>query len=155
MANEHDKRNKKLYSNPYLVQELLEKFVSEDFIKDLDFTSLENVGKSFVTDEFKEKESDLIWKIKFKCTEMYIFILLEFQSTVEKFMAVRMLRYITEFYEFLMIQKPKPKNLPAVFPLLLYNGDARWTAPSKIEDLIDHSIPIQLTPKFLYYPFEI
>ena len=64
----------------------------------LDFSTLQRLDKSFITDDFKEKESDLIYKISFNGQELYIYLLIEFQSTVDKFMAIRMLRYICEFY---------------------------------------------------------
>ena len=87
MANEHDKRYKKLFSNHKLVEELLTSFVDEDFVKELDYSTLERLDKSFVTDEFADKESDLIYKVNFKGEEIYIYLLLEFQSTVDRFMA--------------------------------------------------------------------
>ena len=153
MTNKHDKRYKKLFSHPILLQELLEHFVDENFIKDLDFSTLERLDKSFITNQFAEKESDLIYKIAFKDTQFYVFILIEFQSTVDKFMALRMLRYICEFYEFLA--QKKIKQLPAVFPILLYNGDAKWTAKLSLKDLIIKHIPDQYIPDFEYYPIVI
>ncbi len=138
------------------MRELLESFVEEDFIRELDFSTLERIDKSFVTDSFREKESDLIYKIHFKNQEIYIYLLIEFQSTVDRFMALRILRYICEFYEFLIQQKIK--KLPAVFPVLLYNGDIRWTAKHNIKELINHVIVeilflVILFPEF--WPYEI
>ncbi len=149
-SHQHDRRYKKLFSHPLLLRELLESFVEEDFIQELDFSSLERLDKSFITDRFKEKESDLIYKINFKGEDIYIYLLIEFQSTVDKFMALRILRYICEFYEFLVQQKVK--KLPPVFPLLLYNGDARWTGKLNINELINHVIPLKYIPDFRYYP---
>jgi predicted transposase/invertase (TIGR01784 family) len=102
VARKHDNPNKSLFYHHKLVQELLESFVHEDFIKELDFSTLQRLDKSFITEEFKEKESDLIYKINFKNTPIYIFLLIEFQSTVDKFMALRFLRYMSEFYEYLV-----------------------------------------------------
>jgi len=150
ITNKHDKRYKKLFSNPILLRELLESFVEEDFIRELDFSTLERVDKSFITDRFQEKESDLIYKINYRDQEIFIYLLIEFQSTVDRFMALRILRYICEFYEFLVQQKIK--KLPAVFPILLYNGDARWTAQSNIKELVNQVIPEQYIPDFSYYP---
>ncbi len=45
MANEHDRRYKRLFSNSKLIQQLLEYFVKEDFVKHLDFSSLERLDK--------------------------------------------------------------------------------------------------------------
>lgn len=67
-----------------------------------------------------------------KGTPVYIFLLMEFQSTVDRFMALRFLRYICEFYQ--SLDTGTLKRLPAVFPLLLYNGDGKWTAESCFEN---------------------
>jgi len=66
-----------------------------------------------------------------KDTEIYLYILLEFQSTVDKFIAFRMLQYVMELYREL-IYKHRVKTLPVVFPLLLYNGDRKWTAKESL-----------------------
>jgi hypothetical protein len=66
-------------------------------------------------------------------------------------MALRMLRYLLEFYSSLCKQEPKLKLLPPVFPILLYNGEARWTAPENIADLIDNRINLDFIPQFRYF----
>jgi len=55
---------KKLFSNPILVREILETFVDEEFIRKLDFDTLQRLDKSFVTDNFRQKESDLIPRLR-------------------------------------------------------------------------------------------
>ena len=151
MAFEHDRRYKQIFSQPYFLQKLLESFVHESFIKDLDFSTLKRVDKSFVNADFSEKESDLIFTIQFKDKVLYIFLLLEFQSTVDKLIPIRFLRYITELYEsFRGI--PEGGKFPAVFPVLLYSGDAKWTAKVEISNVIKKSIPGKYIPQFRYYP---
>ena len=66
-------------------------------------------------------------------------------------MPLRFFRYIAEFYQALAIN-PFVEKYPAVFPLLLYNGKARWTVPSALQDLITHSIHKRYIPHFEYYP---
>ncbi len=105
-------------------------------MKDLDFSEFETLPNSFLSGHYKKTESDLICKLKLHGEDFYFFVLLEFQSTIDKFMSVRMLNYITSFWLDLVAQKPKPKKLPPVFPVMLYNGNKKWTAPSKISDLI-------------------
>jgi predicted transposase/invertase (TIGR01784 family) len=148
MANQHDTRYKKLFKNPLLVEELLTSFVDEDFIKDLDFSTLKKLDKSFVSDAFRNKESDMIYQVKFKDDLIYIFLLLEFQSSVDKKMSLRMLRYICEFYEELEF---KGEKLPAMFPVLLYNGDSKWTAETNIKNIIEDTLPKEFIPNFSYY----
>ena len=146
----HDRGYKNFFLNPVAVKQLLTSFVHENWVHDLDFDSLERMETSFVTDEFREKESDLIYKVQINGKDTYIYLLIEFQSTVDRFMALRMLRYITEFYQFL-VKSQKLKRLPSVFPLLLYNGERKWTAPEDLSILIEQNIPCEYIPGFRFY----
>ena len=143
-----------LFSNPEMVKQLLTCFVNEEWINKIEYNSLEKIDKSFVTDEFSKRESDIIYKASFKGEDVYIFILLEFQSTVDRFMSLRMLRYIAELYEHL-IRNHKLSRLPAVFPVMLYNGEKRWTAPEELNILIENSIPEKYIPCFRYYKIAV
>lgn len=148
--NSHDSAYKKFFSNPELVRQLLTYFVDEDWTGNIEYSTLQRIDKSFVTDEFVNRESDLIFRADLKGSELYIFILLEFQSSVDRFMSLRMLRYITELYEYL-IKNYRIKKLPAVFPVMLYNGEKKWTAPEELNKLIEKSIPLKYIPDFRYY----
>ena len=154
MPGNHDARSKRFFSNPILLRQLHESFVSEDFVKELDFSTLHRVDKSFVTEEFRERESDLIHEIRYRDSTIYIFLLIEFQSNVDRLMALRFLRYICEFYESLSHTRRlgRGQKLPAIFPLLLYNGSRRWTAPVTMQDLVDArgKIPGRFIPHFEY-----
>ena len=48
MAKGHDIRYKELFSHPVFVEELLRGFVREDFIDNLDFSTIEQANRSFV-----------------------------------------------------------------------------------------------------------
>lgn len=139
MTNVHDSGYKKLFSNKTIFRQLLQTFVKEPWVDDLDFDSCETIDKSFISEHYKATESDLIYKIKLNDQEIYIFILIEFQSTVDRFMAVRIPNYITNFYMDYLETHKKVDKLPPIFPILLYNGDRAWTAPQNLADLIDNS----------------
>ncbi len=141
-----------LFSHPRMVEDLIDAFVKEDFVSEFDFSYLKRANNSYVTEEFKDREADILWETKFKGKDAYIYILIEFQSTVDKFMSLRMLTYILLFYQDIL-KKKKPSKLPVVFPILLYNGEKRWNAPEKLEDLIEipYSSIKPYIPKFKYY----
>jgi predicted transposase/invertase (TIGR01784 family) len=61
-----------------------------------------------------------------------------------------MLLYILQLYDQLYRNSRKGK-LPAVFPILLYNGSEKWTVPRDIATLIEQSIPAKYIPSFHYY----
>ncbi len=93
----HNRSYKRLFSHPRLFQQLLEHFVDETWVKDLNFEQCEKMDKSFISAHYKATESDLLYKVQIQGQEAYIYILIEFQSTVTWFMAVRFLHYISSF----------------------------------------------------------
>ena len=137
--NIHDSGYKKLFSNRTIFRQLLETFVNQEWVHSLDFDNCESLDKSFISEHYKETESDLIYKIQFHDREVYIYILIEFQSTVEPFMALRVLNYITNFYMDFLVNNRNVNKLPAVFPIVLYNGSAPWTAPVNLSALIEQT----------------
>ncbi len=86
----------------------------------------------------REREDDIIWKVPFRDDWVYVYLLIEFQSTVDQYMALRLLTYIGLLYQDLLKTKqiPSGAKLPPVFPVVLYNGRKPWDAPLRIEDLI-------------------
>ncbi len=75
-----------------------------------------------------------MWRIRWGNDWLYVYILLEFQSTVDHFMAVRVLSYIALLYQDIIRNKKLgTKNL---LPLVLYNGERSWQAPVDLDALI-------------------
>ena len=140
--NIHDSGYKKLFSNRTIFRQLIETFVNQEWVHSLDFDTCEPLDKSFISEHYKETESDLIYKIQSQDREVYIYILIEFQSTVDPFMALRVLNYITNFYMDFLVNNKSVQKLPAVFPIVLYNGEARWTAPVNLSELIEQTPPL-------------
>jgi hypothetical protein len=58
-------------------------------------------------------------------------------SPCQRFMVVRVLNYITSFYLDYAATQERVARLPAVFPIVLYNGERRWTAPQEIAEIIE------------------
>ena len=66
------------------------------------------------------------------------YLLIECQSTVDAWMAVRVMTYVGLLYQDLIRQKQvlPERRLPPVLPIVLYNGPGRWTAATDVADLI-------------------
>ena len=136
----YDRAYRDFFGNNDLFQELLESFVKLDWVKNIDFTTLKRIDTTFISQEYDKIESDIIYSVKFKNKkEIYIYVLLEFQSSVDKFMPVRCLNYITSFYLKMIKEKGKKILLPPIFPLVLYNGDKKWEHSNKIADFIENN----------------
>lgn len=135
----HDSAYKRLLSQPTILRQILQTCIEEDWLFQLDFERLERIDKSFISKKYRKVEADLVFKIPFKESEqiVYLYILLEAQSTVPRFMALRMAHYISSFWMDFVHSHPKAILLPPIFPVVLYNGDEKWTASTKLADLID------------------
>ncbi len=135
----HDKGYKLLYSHASVVADLLRGFVKDDWVQEVDLKTLERVEGSFVTSDLRSRETDMLWKVKWQGRPLYVFILLEFQSKVDRFMAIRSMTYQGLLLEYLAREKaftPSGK-LPPIFILVLYNGLAPWNAALDVADLIE------------------
>lgn len=142
-----------LFSNRVFVEELIRDFVDEEFYKQLDFDTFEPcLEKTYIGDDFKEFAEDLLIKVKLDGKDAFLYLLLEFQSTDDYFMPLRVLNYTTHFYLDFIKENPKAKMLPPVMPIVLYNGNQSWTAPDNIKDLIEPAYFVeQFYPNFKYF----
>lgn len=78
----HDSGYKLLFSHAQVVEDLLRGFVPEDWVAELDFTTLEKVSGSYVSDDLRDREDDIIWRVRRQGQWLYV-VLLEFQSSVD------------------------------------------------------------------------
>lgn len=151
---EHDASYKLLFSHARMVEDLLRGFVHEAWVHDVDFTTLERVSDSHISDDLRSRRDDLIWRVRWGTDWLYLYLLLEFQATVDRYMAVRILAYVSLLYQGLIRagQLPASGKLPPIVPIVLYNGRGRWTAPLHVEGLVE-PVPgslAQYTPRLRY-----
>ncbi len=136
----HDSGYKLLFSHPYLVESLIRGFVPGHWIDQLDFASLEPVSEAHPRDDIGVRYDDLIWRLRWRDAGqwVYLYLLIEFQSADEPFMAVRVLDYDAGLYRQLVraLKLKRGDKLPIVFPLVLYRGLSPWQAEEDVFDLI-------------------
>lgn len=135
----NDPGYKHLFSRPRMIRDLLSGFAARGWSETLDFTSLNALPASYVTKNLQQRHSDLVWRVRFHDERwLYVVVLLEFQSTVDQRMAVRMLTYTGLLYERLIADGALQDHdkLPPVLPIVIYNGARRWTAPTGLDELI-------------------
>ena len=135
---DHDSSYKFLFSNPELVRDLIMDFIPDEWLHSLDYSTLEKVPGHYVSDDFQQREDDIVWRVKVGSEWLYFYLLLEFQSRVDKYMALRMMVYIGLLYQDLIKRGDvlADGRLPPILPIVLYNGDSRWTAATEVAELI-------------------
>ena len=147
MAHLHDCGYKYLFSHAELVQELLEAFAPPGVSELLDYATLRLESGNYVTPAMKQREDDIVWSVELQGERIYLYLLMEFQSTADETMPARMLQYVAALYDHLLRSKAANAStgLPPVLPIVLYNGDARWRQSSELYDLI-RPHPLVLKP---------
>jgi len=152
----HDGSYRRLFSHARMIADLLERYVVPPWIGSLDLSTLELVPAHYVSDELEQRESDVVWRVRYGPDGewFYVYVLIEFQSSVYRFMAVRLLAYVLLLYQDLIRNKRLTRAglLPPVLPIVLYNGKRRWTAPTQMLKLVQ---PISgyesFIPSFEYF----
>ena len=135
----HDAAYKDLFAHPRMVEDLLRGFAAREWSGALDFSTLEKLPAEYVSDDLRQRRGDSVWRLRFRGEAwLYLLVMLEFQSTTDPFMAVRVLVYTGLLYQDLIRRGALDEagRLPPVLPVVLYNGPDRWAAPVEVGDLI-------------------
>ncbi len=81
----------------------------------------------------QEKFSDIVYSVKTKSDDSaFIYILLDHQSTVDYWMALRLWRYALLLCE---RHKKNKDKLPLIYSMIMYNGREVYNAPMNLWDL--------------------
>lgn len=137
----HDPVYRRIFSNARMIEDVLRHFVTGPWLPKLDFSTLELVPARYVSRFLDQRESDVVWRLRYgpgKEDWFYVYVLMELQSSVQRFMALRLWAYIALFYQHLLKQKQLTPSglLSPVLAIVLYNGEEPWTAPLALADLI-------------------
>ncbi|WP_418647472.1 Rpn family recombination-promoting nuclease/putative transposase [Thauera butanivorans] len=139
----YDGLYKQLFSDPAMVEALLRGFVHEDWVAQIDFATLEKPNGHYVSEELLQRSDDILWRVRLNLPDgqqewLYLYLLIEFQSRTDPWMALRLLTYVCLLYQDLIKsgQVEPGGKLPPVFPVVIYNGKARWQASVEVADLI-------------------
>ncbi|MBF5057704.1 putative transposase [Alcanivorax sp. 521-1] len=136
--DEHDTIYKLLFSHERMIRELLLGFLPESWLAELDLASLEKMNGSYVSDDLRGRHGDAVWRIRWADEWLYVYLLLEFQSSVDRYMALRVMVYTGLLHQDLIRRGAlgADHKLPVVLPVVLYNGEPRWRAPTDVRALV-------------------
>ncbi|WP_395401654.1 Rpn family recombination-promoting nuclease/putative transposase [Pseudoduganella sp. UC29_106] len=123
---------KQLFAHPEVVGELLRIALPPAWLRAV---RLQRCNGSYVSGTGRQRHSDMVWRIQ-RSPEPPIYLLLEFQSHPDYWMALRMQVYVGLLCEDLVRQqKLRSRKLPLLLPLVLYTGQAPWTSNTDLAAL--------------------
>jgi len=129
----------------------------DPWLDDLYLEGLSRENTKFHADSGQLRMSDVVWRIpRHSGGETYLLLMLEFQSTIDSWMALRVLVYVGLLWQHLVKEKRvlPDGRLPPVMPIVLYNGDDRWVEPDALRKLIGlhEASPLwEWQPQMRYY----
>ena len=131
--NEHDK----VFRDILMIKEeainLINKAIkSKKEIKE----EIELYNSRFITNKYKEREFDIIYKVKDK----NVFFLIEHQSTIDYSIVYRMMEYSIEIMRLIIKgkeNKSKEYKYPLIIPIIIYTGEQEWDAKLSMKELIE------------------
>ena len=133
---DHDHSYKLLFSHPQMMRDLLNAFVTGEWLDDVDFSTLERVSGDYIADDLRARADDIVWRIR--CRGQMVYLLVEFQSSVDRFMAVRVLTYVGPLYQDLIraSKSRELESLPAILPIVLHSGEKTWSAAEDVASMV-------------------
>ena len=136
-----DPIRKRLYAFPRMVADLLRSLFADDDLG-ADYGTLEKLPAEYVGNAFQQRRGDTAWRLRARSADhaggwLNVLVMIEFQSSTDLAMALRVLEYTALLYvELLRAGSHAPGALPPVLPIVLYNGDAPWRPAVEMRDLI-------------------
>ena len=127
----HDKLFKEALKNKTDFIEFIKHFISIELANELTENNIEIYDRKFITNDFLEIESDIIYKVKNKS----VYFIIEHQSTIDKNMAYRMFEYMTEIIkEHIQDKSIKSKSYPKIIPIVINTNNRKWNVATKYSD---------------------
>ncbi|MBK8257098.1 MAG: Rpn family recombination-promoting nuclease/putative transposase [Polyangiaceae bacterium] len=127
----------------------LEFILPKEIASHVDWSTLRLVPGTFVDEALQANHSDLLYTVKLQGKECFIYLLWEHQSSPDRFLIFRQLKYTVRFLDEWLVDHPGATHLPIVIPMVLAHGARAWTCPLSFEELLN--IPEELKPSVLNY----
>jgi predicted transposase YdaD len=133
----HDQFFKSSLRRPEVAADLVAHYLPPDVVALLDLGSLELQEGSFIDDQLREQQSDLLFRTRLlDGGETYIYLLFEHKSFVYHLSPFQVLRYQVRIWERdIRIAGRRAASLCPIIPIVVYHGRRRWTAPLSLSGL--------------------
>ena len=155
-AQPHDAFFRSIFGDPAHAAAVLQSILPPSVAAHIDWPSLQPVHASMVSKELAQLHGDLLFKARLKDgREAFLWLLFEHQSSTERWMSWRMTEMAFDFLRHWLDGHPDVEYLPAILPVVLYQGTRPWRAPTSLLELTNLSAEARrdLAPHLLSFSF--
>jgi recombination-promoting nuclease RpnB len=147
----HDATFRQFLTQPNVARDFMQLHLPAELRAICDLSTLKLESGSFVEDDLRQYFSDVLYSLKTTAGDGYIHVLIEHQSTPDRHMAFRLIRYAVAAMQRHL--EAGHKKLPLVIPVLFYTGkrspypySTRWldefNDPAQAERLYGGAFPL-------------
>jgi len=148
----HDRVLRSTMAQPQVIKEFFSNYLPAHIKKEIDLDSIKLQKDSFIDDQLRVKITDLLYTAQFGQRQGYLYILVEHQSTPDKFMPYRLLQYKLRIMDH-HLENVDDKYLPVIYATIFYSGKRPYNHSTNIFDLFgDHK---KLAEDTFYSPYQL
>lgn len=138
----HDAMVRAVLSDLTEARSFLQVHLPEMVSQALTWPTLKILEGSFIDEDLRSSEADLLYEVEHVSGEqsIWLYVLLEHQSTSDRWMRLRLLKYCCRIWEMNLKERPRPNELRPIVPLVFYQGNQYWTYSTEFADLFAESI---------------
>lgn len=128
IVSQHDKFAKESLENKSIATDFFKAHLPKNIQFTIKWETLELQSGSFIDEDYREKYTDILYRVDMANQPGYLLILTEHQSRPDRYMAFRLLNYLCKIWERHLKQKTDKQTrdneglLPLVYPITLYHG---------------------------------
>lgn len=131
----HDMLFKVLFANTRRAAEVLRVLLPPDVVREIDWSTLVHESEGFIDEQMRGLQADLLFSAEMAGRLVKIYVLFEHQSSYERQMARRLLRYMDRMWD--GVAKDEGSRMAAILPVVLYHGDDPWPGTTDFHALFD------------------
>ena len=92
---------------------------------------------TFIDHRLRDSESDLLYAVRLKAGDVpaWLYVLLEHQSTPDRWLRLRLLKYCCRIWERDRDRHPNEERLRPIVPLVWYQGERSWRFAREFSEL--------------------
>jgi predicted transposase YdaD len=138
----HDMMVRAVLSDLAEATSFLQRHLPQEVSQALSWSTLKLLEGSFVDEHLRESEADVLYEVQHVSGEasVWVYILLAHQSTPDRWMRFRLLKYCCRIWDLSFREYSDQRELPAIVPLVFYQGERRWSYSSEFADLFAESV---------------
>ncbi|GAB4563791.1 MAG: hypothetical protein Tsb0020_13260 [Haliangiales bacterium] len=132
----HDSLVKAMFSRVDYAADELRIALPAALVARLDLAALRLCPGSFVSPDLRKQHTDLLYSAPLDGHQAFLYLLLEHQSTVDRIMPYRMLRYMIRIWDRYLSDHSDATRVPVIIPLVMHHSDTGWSGPTSLGGLV-------------------